>query len=101
MTCPKCNGKTKVIESTIDDDSITRRRACAECGYRFNTVEIDKDLYERLSKRSEHLAHWIDIGDNNCKCSACDNIRYGNSKQAVDKYNLAPYCEKCGTRMIK
>lgn len=53
MTCPKCNGKTKVIESITDDDSITRRRECVECGYRFNTVEIDKDLYERLAKRKE------------------------------------------------
>lgn len=53
MTCPKCNGKTKVIESITEDDSITRRRKCIECDYRFNTVEIDKDLYERLSKRKE------------------------------------------------
>ena len=53
MTCPKCNEKTKVIESITEDDSITRRRECTKCGYRFNTVEIDKDLYERLSKRKE------------------------------------------------
>ena len=53
MTCPKCNEKTKVIESITEDDSITRRRECTKCGYRFNTVEIDKDLYERLSNRKE------------------------------------------------
>ena len=53
MTCPKCYEKTKVIESTTDEDSTTRRRECVACGCRFSTIEIDKDLYERLVKNHE------------------------------------------------
>lgn len=50
MTCPICNGKTKVIDSRYDDDSTKRRRECAECGYRFSTIEVDSDLYDRMVK---------------------------------------------------
>lgn len=53
MTCPKCNEKTRVIESVTDEDSTTRRRECITCGYRFSTVEIDKDLYERLVRHND------------------------------------------------
>lgn len=50
MTCPICNGKTKVIDSRHEDDSTRRRRECAECGYRFSTIEVDSDLYQRMVK---------------------------------------------------
>lgn len=53
MTCPKCNEKTRVIDSTTDEDSTIRRRECVECGFRFSTIEIDKDLYERLVKHND------------------------------------------------
>ena len=53
MTCPKCNEKTKVIDSIPNDDSTERRRECVACGYRFSTVEIDKDLYERLVRHND------------------------------------------------
>ena len=53
MTCPNCNGKTKVIESITEEDSTIRRRECITCGYRFSTVEIDKDLYERIIKEDD------------------------------------------------
>ena len=65
------------------------------------TIEIDKDMYENFARHNEHHAHWLDTGNNNCKCSACHSIRYGNTKQAIDYYGLAPYCEKCGAKMIK
>ena len=54
MTCPKCNEKTKVIDSIPNDDSTERRRECVACGYRFSTVEIDKDLYERLVRHNDN-----------------------------------------------
>lgn len=53
MTCPKCNGKTKTIDSRADEDSVSRRRECLSCGYRFSTVEIDADLYERMAKTND------------------------------------------------
>lgn len=53
MTCPKCNRKTKVIDSRTDEDSTDRRRECTLCGYRFTTVEVDKDLFERMVRHNE------------------------------------------------
>ena len=50
MTCPKCGEKTRVIDCAADEDSVWRRRECTCCKYRFNTLEIDEDLYERLVK---------------------------------------------------
>ena len=50
MTCPVCNGKTKILETRSDNESINRRRECLRCGYRFSTVEMDKDLYRRIVK---------------------------------------------------
>lgn len=55
MTCPNCFEKTKVIDSRHEDDFIRRRRVCTNCNYRFFTVELDEDYYERLAKeRSRH-----------------------------------------------
>lgn len=50
MTCPKCGGATFVKDSRPDEDTIRRRRECAECKYRFSTVEIDIDYYEKCLK---------------------------------------------------
>jgi transcriptional repressor NrdR len=53
MTCPKCNGKTKVVDSRTDEDSTERRRECVECGCRFSTVEVDRDYFERMVKKND------------------------------------------------
>lgn len=54
MTCPKCNNEiTKVVDSRADDESVWRRRECQGCGYRFNTIEIDEDYYERMVIKSD------------------------------------------------
>ena len=50
LFCPVCGGKTRVVDSRPDCESVKRKRKCLECGYRFFTVEIDEDLYERISK---------------------------------------------------
>ena len=47
MDCPVCERNTKVINSRPSSDSIRRRRVCLECGYRFNTVEVDEDMHIR------------------------------------------------------
>ena len=57
MTCPKCNEKTKVIDSHTDEDSTERRRECTACGYRFSTVEVDRDFYERMVKQDDKWFH--------------------------------------------
>ena len=45
MTCPVCGGYTMIIDSRNKNDHKNRRRICMECGYKFNTIEIDMDLY--------------------------------------------------------
>ena len=50
MTCPVCDSDTKVIDTRCHDDSVYRRRMCKECGYRFNTIEIDQDYYDILKR---------------------------------------------------
>ena len=56
MNCPKCEGKTKVLESRLNPTKrigVRRRRGCQSCGYRFTTVEIlmekDEDFLSTLS----------------------------------------------------
>lgn len=51
MTCPICNGNSKVTNTYDYIDHVIRYRKCLECGYAFHTVEIDKDIYQRLFER--------------------------------------------------
>lgn len=54
MTCPVCNGDTKVIDSRLNgNDTVKRRRECKVCKFRFNTYEIDEDLYFNLIKKEK------------------------------------------------
>ena len=52
MLCPKCkNDACTVIDSRLrDDGNIRRRRACSVCRYRFTTIEVDIDEYEKLNE---------------------------------------------------
>lgn len=51
MDCPVCGGETIVADSRGAGDQIKRRRRCLACGYRFNTIELDMDQYERMIRR--------------------------------------------------
>ena len=57
MKCPKCKGKTKVLDSRRkSDNNIRRRRECVKCSYRFSTIEILKIKKEKeipMPKKSE------------------------------------------------
>ena len=59
MNCPLCEHETKVIDSRPDSESVHRRRRCLNCGYRFNTIELDADIHKRerlkLSKAVQPL----------------------------------------------
>lgn len=48
MTCPMCDCSTVVVDSRSFGDFVRRRRKCSGCGHRFTTVEIDKDIYDRI-----------------------------------------------------
>ncbi len=43
MTCPKCEGKSTVINTAVDVDEVVRLRRCLSCNYRFYTAERDID----------------------------------------------------------
>lgn len=53
MTCPICGEKTKILETRADTDYIRRRRKCLnrECMYTFTTIEISKDLLDRIERK--------------------------------------------------
>lgn len=53
MKCPVCGGDTVVVDSRTEVDCINRRRKCLGCDYRWNTVEVDADLYEKVSVRAQ------------------------------------------------
>ncbi len=49
LTCPECDATgARVVDSraaeAMDLPAIYRRRCCAGCGHRWNTIEIDADL---------------------------------------------------------
>lgn len=52
MDCPYCGSATKVIFSRSEVDLVHRRRSCLNCNFRYNTVEIDCDLYKSLNDAS-------------------------------------------------
>lgn len=51
MNCPICEGTTKVIDSRGDSESVRRRRECADCGYRFFTLELDEDMLKNSPQK--------------------------------------------------
>ena len=55
MNCPVCDGETFVYDSRPKQDSTNRRRKCLSCGYKFTTVEIDRDFYKNLIKDKNQL----------------------------------------------
>lgn len=41
--CPDCAGETRVLNvRTRPDGSLWRRRGCLQCGFRFDTIEIEE-----------------------------------------------------------
>jgi DNA-directed RNA polymerase subunit M/transcription elongation factor TFIIS len=48
-SCPSCYlREVKVIESRRSSNHIRRRRECLSCNHRWSTMEISKELYDRL-----------------------------------------------------
>lgn len=49
MKCPECGSENlRVIDKRIRNGLPQRRRECADCQHRFNTVEITMDQYEAV-----------------------------------------------------
>ena len=72
MNCPKCGGKTYIIDSRPDEEThpaIKRRRMCCKCKNRFSTYEILAESLEigemtrKMKRNREKIkALWEYIG---------------------------------------
>lgn len=55
MNCPKCNGKTLVVDTrAVSETERMRRRVCQECGFRFTLYEkneVKKPVVKKPQKR--------------------------------------------------
>ena len=40
MLCPKCNGKSEVVDSRPYQGTIRRKRNCPKCKYSYRTLEL-------------------------------------------------------------
>ena len=57
MTCPKCFGKVRVMDTQSDDETVYRRRVCVECGYLFYTEEFESTSAEMNFKILDNEYH--------------------------------------------
>jgi len=50
MTCPKCNGKLKVVDSVYipDSNEYRRNKVCTKCGHEIYTIEFEVEVNERF-----------------------------------------------------
>jgi transcriptional regulator NrdR family protein len=56
MECPKCDGKTQVIDSrAAGGRSWRRRRSCPACGFRFSTKEISGEFIDNILLENKTL----------------------------------------------
>jgi transcriptional regulator NrdR family protein len=57
MKCPKCNSKTKTVDSRAHSHGlqVKRRKLCVreECGNRFNSFEINEDALDMMEKKAK------------------------------------------------
>ena len=40
MLCPKCSGKSSVVDSRSYESTIRRKRICQKCKYSYRTLEV-------------------------------------------------------------
>ena len=60
MKCPICGSeKIKANRSTSREDNITRRRLCENCGHAWNTVEIDLDQWNSVTRSFSKMKYVI------------------------------------------
>ena len=61
MVCPKCKGKTLVIDTVkdIDYNEIYRKRRCQNCDYTFFTTEFEVRKTPQFREDwAKHHRHW-------------------------------------------
>lgn len=65
MTCPSCGGKTVVVYTYADCESVQRKRKCVECRYLFYTEELESqpDRYYELQYQ-KHRKRYLERKEN-------------------------------------
>ena len=49
--CQNCGAVTKVKDSRAGiDGTVWRRRICNKCGFAFNTIEVEEDMYKQPTR---------------------------------------------------
>lgn len=59
MTCPVCDGEAKIVNTKKRCDHVLRYRKCVECGYRFPTMEIDEDIFNRKTNSDLKIKNFV------------------------------------------
>ena len=56
MNCPRCEQKTRVLDSrAAGSHGWRRRRSCPACGYRYSTKEISGEVVGNLLRENKAL----------------------------------------------
>lgn len=62
MICPCCGTteRSTILDTYVcDDNRRRRRRECSACKFRWTTLEVDEQEYDRLSRMKGRLAELI------------------------------------------
>lgn len=61
MNCPKCNGKTAVLDNSYNPEfnELYRKRKCTKCGHEFCTMEFEVDITDQFENNwsKHHRTH--------------------------------------------
>lgn len=91
-SCPSCYlREVKVIESRRSSNHIRRRRECLSCNHRWSTMEISKELYDRLvasellvSRVQKVMAKKEEVKEPISEKKICENCVYWESECTMD-----------------
>lgn len=63
MNCPKCGGRSDVIDGRVTSYGVRRRRECRDCKHRWPTVELicPERQVARAAKIYEHGSDLADL----------------------------------------
>lgn len=61
MNCPRCGGKSRLVEARATDDAgdTVRKRRCEACGLRWSTCEVERGAYKVLQAQAQRLGELL------------------------------------------
>jgi hypothetical protein len=92
MLCPSCGNKDdSVIDSRPHKDAIRRRRVCANCGFRFTTLEVVLCPVHKVPKKGRG-------GKGGARCRLCESDKWRASRR-TNEHSTERLCE-CGQHAV-